>query len=149
MSASPTHPFDGVDAPPPEGATPAGAMSTLDAIAREMDLRSSQLAEVERRLEPVEIEYEAFVAAHEIGLWRRHESGELDGRWPSEQLRLRLALADMPPELLGRHTGLVNLRKRLEKRIGALKAAADAQRSILSALKVEAEASGFGGRRAA
>ena len=39
-------------------------------------------------------------------------------------------------------SGFSNSRKRLEKRIGALKTAVDAQRSILSALKSELEAGG-------
>ena len=57
-------------------------------------------------------------------------------------MRLKLAHKAMDPGVLGRYIGLLNSRKRLEKRIGALKSAVDAQRSILSALKSELEAGG-------
>lgn len=110
----------------------------LSAIARELDTLSATLADVERRLEPVEEEYDRFVRDFETGMWTRHV--EEDARLPSERLRLQLAHQQMPPDLYGRYFALVKSRKRIEKRIGALKAAADAQRSVLSALKVELEA---------
>lgn len=118
--------------------TPGEVMAVLDGHARELDALSSSLAAVERQLEPVAVEYEAFLASHEIGLWAKHVN---DGdKFPSERLRERLALRDMPAELYGRHTALVASRRRMEKRIGTLKAVVDAQRSILSGLKAELEA---------
>lgn len=129
--------------------TPVEAMERLGEIVDELDTRSKELADVERRLEPTEIAYQAFVDNFEIGLWRKHEDSEYSVKLPPEPMRLKLAHAAMDPELLGRYVGLVNSRKRLEKRLSALKAAVDAQRSILSALKVEAEASGSAMRRAA
>ena len=119
--------------------TPLEAMDRLSALADELDLRSNQLAEVERSLEPAEREYSAFVDAYEVGLWTRHENGDM-AKLPSEALRLKLARAAMPPEMLGTYEGLLASRKRLEKRIAALKPQVDAQRSILSALKMEMEA---------
>ena len=117
--------------------TPADAMAALDAYAAELDQRSRELTQVERDLEPVELEYTAFVDDFEVGLWTAHENG---GKLPPEAMRLKLAHRAMAPELLGRHAGLVAARGRLMKRIGVLKAMTDAQRSILSALKTELEA---------
>ena len=125
--------------------TPIEAMDKLDQLAIELDQRSRELAQVERDLEPVEAQHEAFCAAHEIGLWKAHEDGGLK-KWPSEGLRERMAHQDMPPELWGRWLALVASRKRLERRIGALKVSVDAQRSILSALRTEMEATASGRR---
>ena len=52
----------------------------------------------------------------------------------------------MAPELLGRHDGLVHKRERMRKRISDLRLVIEAERSILSALKMEAEGAGFGRR---
>jgi hypothetical protein len=120
--------------------TPLEAMDKLSMLADELDQRSRELADTERRLEPVEISYQAAVDEFEVGLWTQYEDSEFKTKLPSEAMRLKLAHKQMDPALLGRYVGLVNSRKRLEKRIGALKAAVDAQRSILSALKYEMEA---------
>lgn len=130
-------------------ATPVEAMDKLDQQAMELDHRSWQLADTERKLEPIEVEYQRFIDDYEIGLWTKYEDSEYKIKLPSEAMRLKLAHKAMDPDLLGKYVGYVNSRKRLEKRISALKAAVDAQRSILSALKVEMEASGSGMRRAA
>jgi hypothetical protein len=129
--------------------TPVEAMDKLDVLATELDMRSRELADVERKLEPTELAYQAFVDEFEVGLWTKYEDSEYKTKLPPAPMRLKLAHKAMDPELLGRYVGLVNSRKRLEKRISALKAAVDAQRSILSALKVELEATGAGMRRAA
>lgn len=126
---------------------PVAVMTRLDEHAIEMDRLSKQLAEVERQLEPVTLEYEEFVGAYEEGLWDRHVQ---DGaKLPAEALRKRMAHRAMPPELLGRFTALSNSRKRMEQRIASLKTEISAQQSILSALKAEAQASGSGMRSAA
>lgn len=122
-------------------ASAAECMRTLDQLAREIDERSKQLHQVEQQLEPVEEEYRRFVDAFEIGLWQRSQD-EAGFRLPSESLRLKLAHQAMDPALLGRYVGLVKSRKRLEQRLRDLKAAVDAQRSLLSAFKVEVEAMG-------
>lgn len=120
--------------------TPAEAMDRLSLLADELDQRSRELADVERRLEPIEIAYQGFVDEHEVGRWVKHEDSDGKVKLPSEAMRLKLAHKDMDPALLGRYVGLVHSRRRLEKRIAALKVQVDAQRSILSALKAELEA---------
>lgn len=118
--------------------TPAEVMERLAQLAEELDQRSLELGDVERRLEPAEMAVQAFVDDFEVGLWTKHENEGT--KLPSEALRLKLANKAMDPALLGRHQGLLHSRKRLEKRIAALKSQVDAQRSILSALKLEMEA---------
>lgn len=125
----------------------ATVMDRLDSFTEELDRLSNGLAQVERDLEPIEREYEQRLSGHEAGLWERHiNDGE---KFPPEKLRERLAVRAMQPELVGRRAGLIASRKRIEKRVATLKSEIDAQRSILSALKLEAEGSGAGLRRAA
>lgn len=113
-------------------------MARLDALAGELDDLSRALAETERRLEPLEAQYEEFVGDWEASLWE--ECSVSETKWPPEKLRLRMAHKAMDSELLGAVNAGQAKRKRLEKRIGSIKVLVDAQRSILSALKVEAEA---------
>lgn len=120
-------------------ASAAQVMQTLDALASELDDKSKLLHQTELDLLPVEEDYRRFVDDYEVGLWQRSQD-ESDFKLPSEALRLKLAHKAMDPALLGRYVGLVKARRRLEQRIRDLKATVDAQRSILSALKVEAEA---------
>lgn len=122
-------------------------MTRLGDLAAELNDLSNDLAKVERSLEPVEAEYEAFMDGYEVQLWEAHI--QEDAKLPSEAMRARLGRRAMDPALLGRHTQLVSSRKRMEKRIAAIKTSVSAQQSILSALKLEAEASGAGLRRAA
>jgi hypothetical protein len=107
--------------------TPDGALRELDRIARELDMRSKQLHWLEKQLEPVEERYEEFIANHEVGLWLKSES-EGNKLPPTEKMRIRMAHLEIDAALLGEY-------KSLGKQ-------ADAQRSVLSALKVEAEARG-------
>jgi len=124
--------------------TPLEAMDKLTALADELGNLSSMLAQVERDLEPVDRDYVAFTDMHDIGLYERSVSE--DGfKLPSAEMRLKLANRAMAPELYGRRTALVKSRERIIKRISDLKSQIEAQRSILSALKLEAEATG--GRR--
>lgn len=116
----------------------AESIAKLSDLADQLDNASRLLAKVERDLEPIEDEYQAFVDNFEIGLWKKHE--DEGAKLPPAGLRLSLAHRAMDPALLGQYVGLMNARKRGDKRVSALKAAADAQRSILSALKVEMEA---------
>lgn len=110
----------------------------LREAAEELDGLSRSLHRTERDLEPTEREYRQFVDDYEVGLWKQHQD---EGRkLPSEALRVKLAEQAMDPALLGRYVGLVMARKRAEKRIKDLRSSVDAQRSILSALKVEMEA---------
>lgn len=116
----------------------AECIAKLRESADELDTLSRRLHETERNLEPVERDYRKFVDDYEVGLWRQHQ--DEGAKLPSESLRVKLAEKAMDPALLGRYVGLVMARKRAEKRIRDLRASVDAQRSILSALKVEQEA---------
>jgi outer membrane murein-binding lipoprotein Lpp len=126
---------------------PVEALEKLDRLATELGELGSKLASVERDLEPVENDFTRFVDDFELGLYAR--SVNEDGfKLPSEALRQKLAIQAMPPELYGRRTALVRSRDRLLQRIRTLKTEVEAQRSILSALKEEASASGsYSGRR--
>jgi hypothetical protein len=119
--------------------TPAEVMATLDTLAREVDQRSRELADVERTLAPVEDRYDDGYEDF-IGGMFDSEDGK---RLPGEDVRRALYHRDLRAKdaaLLGEYRKLNRSRKRLEKRIQSLKSAVDAQRSILSALKVELEA---------
>lgn len=113
--------------------TPQEVMRHLDRIAGELSLRSDQLNDVCKALEPIEQKYDAFVDDYELGLLLKSET--TDYKLPSEKLRLKKARAAMDADLLGRYEALLRKRKRLQDRISNLKAEADARRSILSAQK--------------
>jgi phosphoenolpyruvate-protein kinase (PTS system EI component) len=115
-----------------------GTTATLTDISNELLTLSQALQQVEKRLEPLERSYEEDFADFEAGMFKRYEDGE--GKWPGEETRERLYRRTMPQESRQELMRLQAARKRAEKRISSLKAAADAQRSILSALKVEMEA---------
>jgi hypothetical protein len=119
--------------------TPVEARTKLNLLAVELGQLAGNLADVERALEPVENEYTKWIDDFETGLWYAH-IGDTGAKLPSAEMRQKLARKAMDPELLGRYVGLTNSRKRLTDRIRSLKAEIEAQRSILSALKVEMEA---------
>lgn len=125
----------------------AAVMVKLDEHAAELDALSKALTETERKFEPIEGAYREFVEDFEADCWDRHV--EKDEKLPSEALRLAMARRAMPRDVLGQYSALTAKRRRLKTRIGDLKSAVEAQRSLLSALKLEAEASGAGLRRAA
>lgn len=126
---------------------PIDALERLDAFSLELDSLSKELEQVERALEPVDREYEAFMGAYEEGLWFAHtDTGQ---KFPPEALRTRMGHRAMPPDLLGRYTGLQARRKRLEKRIRSVTAGVGAARSIVSALKEEQAAAGYSWKSAA
>lgn len=112
--------------------TPGEALSVLDGIRQEMDSLSISLHKVEQQLDPLSVQYEQFISDFEIGLWEQHVDG---GKLPPATLRVQMAHRAMPPELYGRYTALAASSKRMQKRISTLKAQAEAQRSVLSALK--------------
>lgn len=118
---------------------PGTVMAKLDSLAAELDELSKALAETERQLEPVEAKYEEWLSDYEANLWEESQLG--DQKFPPEKLRLRMAHRAMAAELLGSFNALRAKRKRLEQRIGSIRVQVDAQRSILSALKTELEAS--------
>jgi hypothetical protein len=109
------------------------AIGKLREYAEKLDELSDALTRVERDLEPVAEQYEAFMLDFEVGLWKRHE--DEGAKLPSAAMRVKLAHKAMDPALLGRYVGLTTARKRGQEKIRAVKASAEAQRSILSALK--------------
>jgi hypothetical protein len=109
----------------------------LDRQATELDELSKALTITERKLEPVETLIGEFEDDFAAGWWERHEKGE---KLPPEAIRDALCRQALPEKLRQEHASLLAKRKRLEKRIKHLGAAIDAQRSILSALKLELEA---------
>lgn len=135
--------------------TPAEALNRLDGHARELDALSKALTAIARQLDGVdddgnqlgepgiEQQYQDVIDEFEVGLyWQCQED---DGpKWPGEAMREKLARKTMRPELLGRRDGLVRKRERIKRRIGDLKTIVDSERSVLSALKTEAEAGGGG-----
>lgn len=125
---------------------PGQIMVDLDRYAGELDALTQKFGEIEDRLEPIEAEYDLRRDNAEVGMWDKHERG---GKLPSAEMREKLARREMPAELLTSRRTLLNERQKLEKESSRIKAAVDAKRSILSALKVEAESSGAGLRRAA
>lgn len=117
----------------------ADAIRKLREYANELDMLSTSLTDLERALEPVAEQVREWMDTYELGLYTH--STEDDGfKLPSEALREKLARRDLPPELYGRHAALVASRERMRRRIADLKMLVDAQRSILSAAKTEAEA---------
>lgn len=120
-------------------ATARECMEKLEDLAKDLDERSEQLHTVERALEPIEEQYRQHVDSYEIALWQRSQDEE-GFKLPSESMRLKLAHRDIDQALYGRYVGLVKARKRLEQRLRDIKAEVEAWRSILSALKVEMEA---------
>lgn len=119
--------------------TPMEARVKLNELADELGHLAGLLAQAERLLEPVASEYQQFVDDFETGLWFKHV-GEEGAKLPSAEMRVKLAHREMDPKLLGNYVGLMNKRQRLTDRIRSLKVEIEAQRSILSALKVEMEA---------
>jgi hypothetical protein len=119
--------------------TPVEARERLQQLSTELGNLSATLAGVCRRLEPVDHEYDQFITDFEVALWKRFEDGDIK-RLPSESMRMRLAHKEIDQALLGRREGLHMSRERLRKRISDLRLEVEAQRSILSALKMEMEA---------
>lgn len=129
-------------------ATPQEAMNKLDELRWELGNVANALAQIERQLEPVEEEFSKLIDDFELGLYTRSIEDD-DFKLPAEKLRAKMAVRAVPPEIYGKRTALVNARDRASKRIGTLKIEVEAQRSILSALKEEAQASGAALRRVA
>lgn len=119
--------------------TPADCIARLTYISDELGTMSLGLLQVEQKLQPLEQAYDEELADFEAGMFEAWEKGE--GKWPGEETRERFYRRTMPADRRQELLRLRAARKRAEKRIASLKAAADAQRSVLSALKVEMEAS--------
>lgn len=115
------------------------AKNRLRQLSNTLGEWSRALAQTSKDLQPVENDYHKFVDDFELGLLTRSED-EDDYRLPSAALRLKLAHRAMDPDLLGRYMGLTEARRRQLQRIRDLGKEIEAQRSLLSAAKVEMEA---------
>ena len=116
----------------------ASAMATLEDLAHRLDLASRELYKVTEELEPIERKYREWIDDYEVGMYR--EAVESESRLPSEKLRERLALSAMDHELREMFLTFTARRERMLRRIKDLGILIDAQRSLLSAYKVEVEA---------
>jgi len=114
--------------------TPQEVIARLNRLSDELSDLSDWLHKAEVQLEGVSEQYEKFVDEYELGLLVKSEQSEY--KLPAEKLRLKLARSKMDPDLLGKYIGLSKKRDRLETRIRNIRLEIDAQRSILSALKV-------------
>lgn len=117
-----------------------GSRAELDRIARELDDRSKSLWNTEIELSRIREVYDEEFAEYEAEWYRRYRDGE--DKWPGEETRHRVFRQEKLKgnEAVRRMLFLERKRARLEDRIRSLGKEADAQRSILSALKVEMEA---------
>jgi hypothetical protein len=115
------------------------AAEILIASSRELDDLSKALMNSEKELAPIERELEIFVSDFQVAMWDEcREAGE---RLPAAEIRQALAHRAFDRDRYNRYLALKAARARARQRIGDLKGIVDAQRSILSALKTELEAS--------
>jgi predicted nucleic acid-binding Zn-ribbon protein len=117
-----------------------GARAELERIARELDERSKSLWNTEIELSKIREVYDDEFAEYETEWYGRYKAGE--DKWPGEETRHRVFRQEKlkGSEWVRRMLFLERKRDRLEDRIRTLGKEADAQRSVLSALKVEMEA---------
>lgn len=110
----------------------------LRQLAQRLDALSRTLGGINNELRPIEEQYHDFIREHEAGLW---DECERDGKkLPGKEMRLTLALNEMPTVLRGKYRELVSKRESLKQQIGNLKVEVDSWRSLLSAEKAELEA---------
>jgi hypothetical protein len=115
------------------------AQRLMDA-ATELDNISKTLVQTERLLEPVTDEVEDFIESFMADLW--DESVKPDGpKFPPEQIRVALAHRAIDKQLYARYRQLIRSRVRAKQRLSDLREIVAAQRSIVSAAKIELEAS--------
>jgi hypothetical protein len=114
------------------------ASLTLMEKARELDDLSKRLGETEHELTPLENELTEWVEAYHVQCWEGYV--ERDEKLPSEVTRVALAHRSFDREKYKRILVLRGLRNRRKRRISDIKEIVDAQRSIVSALKTEMEA---------
>jgi phage-related minor tail protein len=111
----------------------------MEAVA-ELDGISKTLVQTERQLEPLTDAVEDFMESYMADLW--DESVKPDGpKFPPEQIRTALAHRAIDKELYARYRQLVRSRIRAKQRLSDLREIVAAQRSIVSAAKMELEAS--------
>lgn len=126
--------------------TPQEALDELQRARDELGRLSDALFQVNCALDGTRTEhglekrYQDFIDEHEIGQWLKAQ--EAGTKLPSEALRIKLARKEMDADLLTRRDVLQRKRGRLKERISQVKEIIEADRSILSALKEEAQGAG-------
>jgi hypothetical protein len=117
----------------------AAAAQTLMASANELDELSKKLMDAELELAPIERDLTEHIADFTAACWTRHV--EEDAKLPSAEIRTALAHKSFDRDRFNRCLALRAARARAKGRLSDLKEIVSAQRSILSALKTELEAS--------
>jgi hypothetical protein len=117
----------------------ADASRTLMVKARELDDLSNHLTGVEKELGPLEAQLTLHEEGFEAACWDRHVKD--DEKLPPQKTREALARRAFDSDRYSRILALRAARTLCKRRIGDLKEIVDAQRSIVSALKLELEAS--------
>jgi hypothetical protein len=117
------------------------ASRTLLQTARELDELSKRLLKDELELEQLEIDVAEHVENYHAACWQEHVDSGGDIKLPSEAIRTALAHRSFDRDRYRRYLALRAGRTRRKQRIGDLKEIVAAQRSIVSALKTELEAS--------
>ena len=117
----------------------ADASRTLMVKARELDDLSKHLTMVERELGPLEAELTLHEEGFEASCWDRHVKD--DEKLPPKPTREALARRSFDDVKYTRILALRAARTLSKRRISDLNSVVDAQRSIVSALKLELEAS--------
>jgi hypothetical protein len=115
------------------------ASRTLMAKASELDELSKSMGNAELELAPLEIELIEWVEDYHVTCWTEHI--EKDAKLPAESVRIALAHRSFDREKYQKILLLRTRRDRYKKRLTNLREVVDAQRSIVSALKTELEAS--------
>lgn len=117
---------------------PVECKDKLRKLADRLDVLSRTLGAINNELRPIEEQYDDFIRDYELGLYDRCE--EEGKKLPAADMRLQLALREMPVSFRGKYRELVSKRESLKQQIGNLKVEVDSWRSLLSAEKAELEA---------
>lgn len=120
-------------------ADPITARDRLDTYRAELDHLSRHLTTLTRDFEPIQLAVRKHCDTHELGLYQR-SIDEDAFKLPAEKLREKLAMRDLDAALYGAFVAHEAAIERTKRRIGDLKVLVEAQRSVLSALKMEMEA---------
>ena len=116
----------------------AEEIQILTGYANRLDELSKLQTELLRELEPVSFLLEQALLLYEATVWKAHMNE--NKKLPPKGVREALGHQQVDPSVISRYTRLTNDSHRVEKEISHLKALIDARRSILSALKLELEA---------
>lgn len=115
------------------------ASQRLIAAARELDDISKALVEVELEIEKTEPRYQDFIESFVADLW--DECIQEEKKFPPQDVRNAMALKAMDPTVKADYRYLIHRRQKAKQRLTDLREIVAAQRSIVSAVKEEMNAS--------